>query len=110
MKNKKHDGQGRQGDLLIEVVGKRHAKAKKTPAINGRIILAYGEATGHTHSLDADAADWWKMSEDEQYVSTKRAVKVVHQHHAPIPLEAGKTYRITRQRQYVRKEIQRVAD
>ncbi len=107
---KKHKKQMRQGDLLIELVEKVGAKAKETNAIGGRIILAYGEATGHHHSVDADAADWWKVSEDDHYVVTRKETAVVHQHHGAIKLEPNKTYRVTRQRQYVRKEIQRVAD
>ena len=99
----------RQGDVLIERISTIPKTAKKTVSINGRIILAHGEATGHHHSVDADAADWWKTEEGDQFVTVKEPTEVVHQEHAPIPLAPGK-YRVRRQREYFPAEIRNVAD
>ena len=96
----------RQGDMLIERVAKTKGEPQKP--VDGRIILAYGEATGHHHSIEADAADWWKDGED-QFVEVRRATQVTHQEHAPIALSPGK-YQVRRQREYHPQEIRRVAD
>ncbi len=90
MKNK--SGIFRQGDVLITRIEEIPATAVK-PVIKGqkpeRIILALGEATGHHHSLEADAADWWKDGGDT-ILDVKKAVEVTHQEHAPIPLKPGR--------------------
>lgn len=99
----------RQGDVLIERIKTIPSAAKKTVSIDGRIILAHGEATGHHHSVDADAADWWKTADGEQFVTVKEATDVVHQEHAPIALAPGK-YRVRRQREYAPEAIRNVAD
>lgn len=99
----------RQGDVLIERVSEIPtglAKQKK----QGRIILAHGEATGHHHSLDMDAADWWKEEKSgDQYIAVKSAASVVHQEHAPIDLPKG-NYRVRRQKEYLPAAIRNVAD
>lgn len=101
----------RQGDVLIERVSRTPAAAdltKQVP-IGGRIILAHGEATGHHHSIDADAADWWKTADGDQFVTVHAATDVVHQEHDPIALQPGK-YRVLRQREYSPEAIRNVAD
>lgn len=101
----------RQGDVLIQRISKIPADAIKQSA-KGRIILALGEATGHHHSLEEDAADWWKGKDEaigEQFIELKAPAEVTHQEHAPIPLPAGK-YRVIQQREYSPEEIRNVAD
>lgn len=42
----------RQGDvLLVEVTEEIPAEAKKVERDHGRVVLAYGEATGHAHAI-----------------------------------------------------------
>lgn len=98
----------RQGDVLIERVARIPKDAVKQKP-KGRIILAHGEATGHHHSVDIDAADWWKQADDTQFLTVAKAAAVTHQEHAPITLPAGK-YRIRRQREYTPEAIRNVAD
>lgn len=98
----------RQGDVLIERISKIPKSAKQqTP--EGRIILAHGEATGHHHSIDAEAADWWKEDGGDQFIDVKTQSSVVHQEHAPIALPPG-NYRVRRQREYSPEAIRNVAD
>ena len=100
----------RQGDVLIRRISSIPTSAKAQKPENGRIILAHGEATGHHHSIEADAADWWKSADsDEQFVSVKSHTAVVHQEHAPIDLPPGK-YSILRQKEYTPQQIRNVAD
>jgi hypothetical protein len=55
----------RQGDVLLIPVDEIPAGLKTVPRDNGRVILAYGEATGHAHAVRADvglfAADLEEM-------------------------------------------------
>ena len=99
----------RQGDVLIERVRTIPDELTQQKPVDGRVILAYGEATGHHHSIEADAADWWKDSDGEQFVTVRKSTSVVHQEHAPIALEPG-NYRVRRQREYTPQAIRNVAD
>ena len=98
----------RQGDVLLERVNKIPTGLRLQKA-SGRIILAHGEVTGHHHSIDADAADWWKGDDDEQYVEVKMPAEVVHQEHRAIAILPGK-YKVRRQREYAPGAIRNVAD
>lgn len=98
----------RQGDVLIERVSKLPKGLVKQKPENGRIVLAHGEATFHHHSIEADAADWWK-SGDDQFVNVKAKTSLVHQEHAPVEIARGK-YRVTRQKEYSPAAIRNVAD
>lgn len=101
--------QYRQGDVLLERVQNIPETATKAKPEYGRVILAYGEMTGHHHSIDADAADWWKDAGGDQFVEVKERTGLVHQEHSKIALTPGK-YRVVRQREYSPEAIRRVAD
>lgn len=110
MKTKTKPKTYRQGDVWIERILKLPTKLTKVEPVSGRIILAYGEVTGHHHSIAADAADWWKVEgEADQFLTVKTATEVVHQEHAPIVLAPGR-YRVRRQREYAPEAIRNVAD
>lgn len=100
----------RQGDVLIEKISTIPYDVQKQKPIEGRIILAYGEATFHHHSLEMDAADWWKdENSGDQFIAVKNPTAVVHQEHAPIALTPG-NYRVRRQKEYSPAAIRNVAD
>lgn len=98
----------RQGDLLIEKIAAVPEGAEKQKAVNGRIVLALGEATGHDHSLEANGVDWFAQGTD-QFLRLRQHTSVVHQEHAPIVLSPG-IYRVQRQREYSPEAIRTVAD
>lgn len=98
----------RQGDVLIQRINQIPKDAKQIRA-KGRIILAHGEATGHHHSIDADAADWWKTEDGSQFIEVSESAALVHQEHAEVIIPAG-TYRVVRQREYSPEAIRNVAD
>lgn len=45
----------RQGDVLLVPVAEIPVEAKPVPSADGRAILAYGEVTGHSHSIASGA-------------------------------------------------------
>jgi len=99
----------RQGDVLIEQVAKLPKNLKRQAGENGRIILARGEATGHHHSVNIDAADWWKSDSGEQFLTVEKQAEVTHQEHDALVLLPG-NYRVRRQREYTPEAIRNVAD
>jgi hypothetical protein len=101
----------RQGDVLIVACGGLPPKATAIEATNGRLVLAYGEATGHHHSIAVvEGVELYEVG-PEMYlrVGVDGGVAVEHQEHAPIVLPPG-DYRVTGQREYSPQEIRRVAD
>ena len=88
----------RQGDVaILKVTGK--ARGRPVPVEQGRYILARGEATGHHHSIPADAGTMTLDEGGVMYLTIEELTQVEHQEHAPIPLEPG-VYRVIRQREY----------
>lgn len=101
----------RQGDVLIARVKELPTELKPVPKDNGRVILAYGEVTGHAHAVLGDVellgSDVAEM--EERFLRVEQEAQVVHEEHGTIELPAG-DYRITRQREYSPEEIRMVAD
>jgi hypothetical protein len=105
----KIQNQYRQGDVLIERVAIIPGEAVQQNS-SSKVILAFGEATGHSHDLETfvDPADWWKGN-NEQFVKLKSHARVTHMEHATIELPPG-SYRVTQQREYSPEEIRNVKD
>jgi hypothetical protein len=89
----------RQGDILIESVERIPAKLRR---IEGRMILAEGEVTGHVHELVGEA-ELFRAEDirelEESFVRVEREAEVQHAEHGAITLPPG-DYRVSRQRQY----------
>ena len=97
--------QARQGDVfIVRISGK--AKGAVVPPEHGRLILARGEATGHHHSVPAQAGTLTLDEGNVMYLTIEELTAVEHQEHSPITLEPG-TYQVTRQREYAGPERQR---
>lgn len=47
----------RQGDVLLTLVSALPADCTEVPCDRGRIVLAYGEVTGHAHAIADHRAD-----------------------------------------------------
>ena len=88
----KEDGRiYRQGDVLI-ITTDRKVSGTEVPRDKGRVILAYGEVTGHAHAIVADEA---VLTRDEALgtrflqVLAEGGVELVHEEHGTITLPRG---------------------
>jgi hypothetical protein len=127
----------RQGDvLLIAVVASLIAprRWKKAPREGGRVVLAHGEVTGHSHAIADERAALYVLDDraamaaaarellasvgltmevrDEEVVGvldTPRDAALVHEEHASIPL-TNRRHVVIRQREYAPDAIRQVAD
>lgn len=102
----------RQGDVMI-VRDDNAEIGDSVPQDNGRVVLAYGEVTGHAHAISGSDTMLFERRQDP--TPNNRVLKVVrptslrHEEHSPIRLDVG-IYRIIRQREYEEGEIRNVAD
>jgi hypothetical protein len=93
----------RQGDvLLIEVPPERESlsSAREVARDAGRIVLAYGEVTGHAHAIVDSNAKLFEAPSGRILVVESGSASVVHEEHTAVTLPAGK-YLVRRQREYV---------
>lgn len=105
----------RQGDVLLVLVAAVPAGAKDvTP--KDRIVLAFGEVTGHAHAVypegvkkkSAMPARMWDAGA-ERFLQVVSQTSLKHEEHAAIPLPPG-VYKVVQQREYSPEEIRRVTD
>jgi hypothetical protein len=99
----------RQGDVLLLKVEELppEASAEELPEPH-RIVLAYGEVTGHAHALSTTHAAIYQH-EESRYLVAQPGATLVHEEHSSIVLEPG-VYRVVRQREYSPREVRLVAD
>ncbi len=89
--------QYRQGDVFLMEVSKLPHSAT-AEAASEKIVLAYGEVTGHSHSVRAEDAKLYRDNEDS-YLVVENKANLIHEEHDTIPLPAG-VYKVIRQREY----------
>ena len=113
----------RQGDVLVRQTTKVPSADAKRITDNGRVILAYGEVTGHSHQVieaapempvmgDPDpvpAMELFEEPDGTRLLVVKRDALLTHQEHGPITLAPG-GYEVIRQREYHPEAIRNVAD
>ena len=89
----------RQGDVLLVPVASIPETARPVARDSGRVVLAYGEATGHAHAISSAAAT--QLHDDiDRYLRLTAVATLQHEEHAAIDLAPG-TYRVVIQREYV---------
>jgi hypothetical protein len=103
----------RQGDVLLQYFGKQLPSDKKAPLErlapdNLRVVLAYGEVTGHAHALDAKVSTLYKW-EGDTLLEVKETTALKHEEHSSITLEPG-VYKVIQQKEYAPAAIRRVSD
>jgi len=115
----------RQGDVALIQVAALPDGCKAVPLDKGRIVLAYGEATGHAHAIAdhgisakaaaeiADAAiaraKLWRAPSGERYLEVREPVHLKHEEHTQHAIPPG-IYQIPTQVEYTPAELRRVAD
>jgi hypothetical protein len=115
----------RQGDVLLVAIAaaalSSFGEGKRIKRDNGRVVLAYGEVTGHAHAItepkvtlraidDAAAARQLLASvgltaeiRDEEVVGLLEVdenAELRHEEHGAIPLAAGERFVVLRQREW----------
>jgi galactokinase/mevalonate kinase-like predicted kinase len=99
----------RQGDVLLKRVRSIPEEAKQQE-FKERIVLAYGEVTGHAHAIhDLDNVDVLVTGEGAMYLRIKQAATLQHEEHGAITLPAGNYERVI-QREYSPEAIRNVMD
>jgi len=99
----------RQGDVLLTPAKHMEVDGLGEPAIDGRVILALDEATGHHHSVAAKFAALFVLASGARVLRVMQQTALEHQEHAPIDLPAG-DYVVTRQKEYNPSDVRQVAD
>ena len=98
----------RQGDVLLKKCDKMPEGLKKVQPVNGRLVLAEGEATGHAHTIDATSGTLYG-DDTRMVVVIDEPTKIEHQEHGVIEINPG-IYWVVRQREYAPGKIRRVSD
>lgn len=130
---KKHRIQLRQGDVQIQQVVTLPAGSVEEQSEKHRVVLAYGEVTGHAHAIydhivkptvSPAAADeiaenaiaraqtkarLWKAPNGERYLEVTDTVTLRHEEHTAHTLPPG-IYHLPVQVEYTPAELRRVAD
>jgi hypothetical protein len=122
--------QVRQGDVQLQPVASLPSGCTEIPADGNRIVLAYGEVTGHAHAIYdyvahglekagevADAAiaraqtkaRLWRDAAGDRYLEVVETVSLSHEEHATHVLAPG-IYKLPNQVEYSPAELRRVAD
>ena len=99
----------RQGDVLLVRVD-RTPKMTAVPRNGSRIVLAYGEATGHAHAITDEQVTLYDAPKGERYLRiVQKPALLLHEEHREITLPPG-LYRVRRQREYSLTDIRQVVD
>lgn len=102
----------RQGDVLVRPVDHIPAGATPIEREGGRIVLAHGEVTGHSHaipSLDAKFLGIVAEGAERRFLNAEKPVSLLHEEHGEIVIARG-AYEVVIQREYEPGAIRNVAD
>jgi hypothetical protein len=95
--------QYRQGDVLLRAVAASPPNVSPIPREDGRIVLAHGEATGHSHAIADPRAELVVERGTNRRLLLVRGdapVDLVHEEHATLRIAPG-TYEVRGQREFV---------
>jgi hypothetical protein len=105
----------RQGDVLL-VLTTDEPQGKVVEFGDGRIVLAYGEVTGHAHVVEVEQraagepkAKLIESKGGNRYLVMEVPGTLVHQEHSAAKLDPG-TYKVIRQREWTDREERIVRD
>ena len=90
----------RQGDVALVAVQAIPADAITQPREDSsRIVLAYGEVTGHAHALHEPGVTMLYAANQEVFLRVAEPSNLVHDEHDRIAIPPG-FYRVLRQREW----------
>ncbi len=102
----------RQGDvLLVPVSADSYTKSRKLEVPDqrepNRIVLAYGEATGHAHAIRSDKTTLWGDELSNRFLEVVEGTELRHEHlgnliedeHAVVPIAPGH-YKVVQQQEW----------
>ena len=103
----------RQGDVLLIAIEAIPSDAT-TCKIDGDVILAWGEVTGHAHRLAPETVKPFAKggvwsAEAERFITAVEGATLRHEEHGAIVIPPG-NYRVIQQREYHPAAIRNVAD
>jgi hypothetical protein len=101
--------QFRQGDVFVEKISQLPTALTEVKKDQGRVVLAYGEVTGHAHAIIEKTAKSYIDPEGNLFLELGTDSVLQHEEHGHISLEKG-FYRVIRQREYSPEEIRIVGD
>lgn len=89
----------RQGDVYV-IPATIPAATRKVARDNGRVILAYGEVTGHAHAITAPTATLLTTADNERFLRiVGSGATLTHEEHAAIEIAPGE-YRVVIAREW----------
>lgn len=99
--------QAQQDDVFVVHRVPMPARVGTAVGNRGRVVLAEGAASGHTHEVVAAATDHdgrpaaqlFEEIDGELYLLVERACVLTHEEHAPVAVAPG-CYRVTIQGEY----------
>lgn len=95
----------RQGDVLLIEARMPEDEVTAVARDDGKLVLAYGEFTGHSHAIAEQDAYMVQFANGERYLRVGTSVQVRHQEHLPVVLPPG-TFKVIIQREYVPGPVQ----
>jgi hypothetical protein len=88
-------------------------KLLPVPRDRGRLVLAYGEVTGHSHVVEGEAELLFRAADVEElerrFLHVEAESMLVHEEHDTITLPPG-DFEVVRQREYAPEAPRFVAD
>lgn len=105
----------RQGDVALvprqPLSADERAKATPVARDQGRVVLAYGEVTGHAHAIHAPGVEQVEFEGGARVLRVDAVSQALLQHeeHAAISIPPG-DYSVIRQREYTPEAVRNVAD
>lgn len=88
----------RQGDVFL-IPAAVPSKVTEVARDKGRVILAYGEVTGHAHAIASPSATLMRTETDERFLRIVEAAPLTHEEHGTIQIAPGE-YRVVIGREF----------
>lgn len=82
--------QQQHGDvLLLKLTRLPENLVRRKPRVDGKIVLADGEVTGHAHVMDCETAVLMEDKDGTLYLDVKDNTVLTHEEHGPQTVEPG---------------------